>query len=169
MTYKLVYYGNRTLRQVAEEVVNIDQKISDLIDSMYNIMYAGSGIGLAAPQVDVSKKIITLNLQMYNGPSLALINPIIIGNSEEIEPYEEGCLSIPGIRKEIYRPSKISVKGLTLDEKEVQIDADGLLARVLQHEIDHLNGIFFTDHLEDYLRKELTSQLKKIKKLNHAS
>ena len=166
MAYKLVYYGNKTLRQVAEKVENIDQKVIDLIDIMFNLMYEDRGIGLAAPQIDVPGRIITLDIEMYNGPSLALINPEIVSFADDKEPYEEGCLSLPGISGEIYRPSKISVKGITPDEKEVQIDADGLLARVLQHEIDHLNGVLFIDHLDDYIKNEFYSELKKIKKLN---
>ena len=166
MSYKLVYYGNDTLRGVADELNNIDQEIVDLIDTMYNIMYKERGVGLAGPQVDVSKRIITIDTEDYNGKKLTLINPEIISKSEDIVPFEEGCLSLPGISREILRPSQITVKGVTADEKEVIIDADGLLARVLQHEIDHLNGIVFIDHLEDHLRKELRAELKKIKKLN---
>jgi peptide deformylase len=169
MSHKLVYYGNKTLRQTAEEVKNINQETIEFINTMFNIMYSAKGIGLAAPQVNISKRIFVIDVEMYKGPSIALINPQIISKSSETEPYEEGCLSIPEITGKIYRPSKISIKGITPDEKEVQIDADGIFARVIQHELDHLNGILFIDHLEDYIRKELTSELKKIKKLNRAS
>jgi peptide deformylase len=168
MSHKLVYYGNKTLRQTAEEVRNINQETIEFINTMFNIMYSAKGIGLAAPQVNISKRIFVVDVEMYNGPSIALINPQIISKSSEAEPYEEGCLSIPEITGNIYRPSKISIKGITPDEKEVQFDAEGIFARVLQHELDHLEGILFIDHLEDYIRKELTSELKKIKKLNRA-
>ena len=164
--YELVYYGSEVLRKVAEPVIEIDQGIINLIESMFHVMHRERGIGLAAPQVAVSQRIVAVNLEVYRGPSLALINPEIIGDSGDEVPYEEGCLSIPGIMKEVLRPGKISVKGINLEGKEIQVDADGLLARVLQHEIDHVNGILFVDRLEDYIRKELTQELKKIKKLN---
>ncbi len=166
MLYRLVYYGNETLRKVADEVANINQDVIDLVRHMFNIMYRERGIGLAAPQVDVSKKIIGIDLEPYRGPKLTLINPMIIESSEETEPYEEGCLSVPGIMKDVIRPSKVLVRGITPDQKEMRIEAEGLLARVLQHEIDHLNGKLFVDYLEDFERKELTGELKKIKKLN---
>ncbi len=169
MSHKLVYYGNKTLRQIAEEVKNIDQETTDLISTMFNIMYSAKGIGLAAPQINISKRIFVIDIEMYDGPSIALINPQILSQSSETEPYDEGCLSLPEITGKIYRPSKISIKGITPDAKEVQFDAEGLLARVIQHELDHINGILFIDHLEEFIRKELTSELKKIKKLNKDS
>lgn len=168
MSHKLVYYGNKTLRQIADEVTNIDQETIDTINTMFNIMYSAKGIGLAAPQINISKRIFVIDIEMYDGPSLTLINPQILSKSSETVPYDEGCLSLPEISGTIHRPSKISVKGITPDAKEVQLDAEGLLARVIQHELDHINGILFIDHLEDYKRKELTSELKRIKKLNRA-
>jgi len=168
MVYNLVYYGNQTLREEAEEVSNIDQETRSLIDTMFNIMYTSKGIGLAAPQVDVSKRVFVLDIEMYGGPRMALINPRITSNSSEEEPYDEGCLSLPDITGKVHRPSQISLIGITPDEREVKLEAEGLLARVIQHEIDHLNGILFIDHLEDYQRKELTSELKKIKKINRS-
>ncbi len=166
MKYNLVYYGNDILKAVADEVMNIDGEINELIDSMYNVMYREKGIGLAAPQVDVSKRLIVIDLESYKGPALTVINPVIREFSDTEIPYEEGCLSLPGISKEVIRPDRILLSGITPDEKEIEIEADGLLARVLQHEIDHLNGKVFIDHLEDYIRKELKLQLKKIKKMN---
>jgi len=169
MSYHIVYYGNETLRQVAEEVSNIDQEVIDLIDVMFNIMYKERGMGLAAPQVDVSRRILGIDLESYKGPVMALVNPQIVETSDDLVAYEEGCLSVPGIMRDIDRPSKILVKGITPDEKEVEFEADGLLARVLQHEIDHLNGTLFIDHLESFERNELRKNLKKIKKMNKAS
>lgn len=168
MSHKLVYYGNKTLRQIAEEVTNIDQETIDTISTMFNIMYSAKGIGLAAPQINISKRIFVIDIEMYDGPSIALINPQVLSKSSETVPYDEGCLSLPEITGKIHRPSKISIKGITPDAKEVQIDAEGLLARVIQHELDHINGILFIDHLEDYIKKELTSELKRIKKLNRS-
>ncbi|MBN2402641.1 MAG: peptide deformylase [Spirochaetes bacterium] len=168
MNHTLVYYGNETLHKAAEDVKNIDQEIIDLINNMYNIMYKYNGVGLAGPQVNESKKIITLDIRNSKVPPMTIINPEIVSLSSEIGPFEEGCLSLPGISEEIIRPLQISVKAVTPDGKEILINADGLLARALQHEIDHLNGIVFIDHLEDHIRKKLRSELKKIKKLNIA-
>jgi len=166
MAIKLVYYGNETLKKVADEVRNIDGKVISLIENMYDIMYRERGIGLAAPQVDISKRLLVLDIESSGGPALTLINPVIREYSSETGPYDEGCLSLPGISWDIHRPLAILVSGVTPDEKEVEIEADGLLARVLQHEIDHLNGKVFIDHLEDFERNELRPHLKKIKKMN---
>ena len=170
MAHELVYYGHKILKKIAAEVVNIDGELIDLIDSMYNVMYRAKGLGLAAPQVDVSRRIFVLDIEDDNkNISLALINPVIKEFSDKEVPYEEGCLSLPGIMAEVVRPAEILVSGLDRDGKEVEIEAGGLLARVTQHEVDHLNGILFIDHLEDYVRNELRSELKKVKKLNKRS
>ncbi len=166
MGIELVYYGNETLKQVAEEVTDIDGKLIKFIDKMYKIMYKSRGIGLAAPQVDTAKRLIIFDIEDSGGPSMTLLNPEIHERSDDTEPYEEGCLSVPGISMDIIRPSEVFVTALDTEGKKVEIEADGLLARVLQHEIDHLNGKLFIDHLEPYERNELRSQLKKIKKLN---
>ncbi len=162
----LVFYGNETLRKTAEEIKNINQKTIDLIESMFNVMYGERGIGLAAPQVGISQRLLILDIESYRGPVLTLINPVITARSDKTGPYEEGCLSVPGINAEITRPLEISVNAVTPDGKEMRFEAAGLLARVLQHEIDHLDGKLFIDHLEDHDRRELTAELKKIKKLN---
>lgn len=162
----LVYYGNETLRKKADQVSDITQETIDLIDTMFNIMNKESGIGLAAPQVDLPLQVVTIDIRMYEGPALALINPVITSFSDDTDPYEEGCLSLPGISENVIRPSAVEVKALAPDGGEIEFQTDGLLARVVQHELDHLNGILFIDHLEDYKRKELTSTLKKIKKMN---
>jgi peptide deformylase len=167
MAYSLVYYGNETLKKVAEEVKNIDEDIINLIDSMFGVMYKAKGIGLAAPQVDVSKRIVVIDIKEFNGkPPLVLINPVIKESSNEIEPYEEGCLSIPGINADILRPSRVLTQAIDSSGKKIEIETGGLLARVLQHEIDHLNGIVFIDYLEEFIRRELRPELKKIKKMN---
>jgi peptide deformylase len=166
MSVGLIYFGHDTLRKIAQEVTNIDDDLIRLIDSMFNVMYREKGIGLAAPQVDVSKRVIVVDVEdKWDGP-VELINPVIKEFSDKEEPYEEGCLSVPGIMGEVIRPIGILITGKNRDGKDVSIEADGLLARVAQHEIDHLNGILFIDHLEDYRRNELRPELKKVKKLN---
>jgi len=164
--HKLVFYGNKTLRSTAQEITQVTQEIRDLTDEMFAIMHKEQGIGLAAPQIDVPLQLLVIDIRSNKGPIMALINPRITAFSDEKDGYEEGCLSLPGITAEVIRPVGIQVEGIAINEKPVKFEATGLLARVLQHEIDHLNGKLFIDYLEDYKRKELNAQLKKIKKLN---
>ncbi|HOJ27940.1 MAG TPA: peptide deformylase [Spirochaetota bacterium] len=166
--HRLVYYGNKTLRSVAQEITQITQEIRNLTDEMFAIMHKEQGIGLAAPQIDVPLQLLVIDIRSNKGPMMALINPKITAFSDETDGYEEGCLSLPGITADIIRPVSIQVEGIAINEKPVKFEASGLLARVLQHEIDHLHGKLFIDYLEDYKRKELNAQLKKIKKLNRA-
>ncbi|MDR3238193.1 MAG: peptide deformylase [Spirochaetia bacterium] len=166
MEHQLVYFGNKTLKETAHEVANVDSGISDIIDLMFKIMYKANGIGLAAPQIGLSSRIIVIDTREKDGSPLALINPVIKEKSNTQVEYEEGCLSLPGIMADVTRPERVLVTGLDLSGKEAAIEASGLLARVFQHEIDHLNGILFIDHIEDDQRSELKYQLKKIKKLN---
>ena len=165
---KIVYYGNDILRDMAREIKNIDGTVRMFIDGMFKTMYKARGIGLAAPQVAEGSRIITIDIDDGKTRPLALINPVIKETSKETIPFEEGCLSLPGLEADVVRPSKILVKYMTPEEKEVEMEVEGLLARVMQHEIDHLNGILFVDHLEDYIQKELRPQLKKIRRMGHA-
>lgn len=166
--HSLVFYGNKTLRSVAQEITQVTQEIRNLTDEMFEIMHKEQGIGLAAPQIDVPLQLLVIDIRSNKGPMMALINPKITAFSDETDGYEEGCLSLPGITADIIRPVSIQVEGIAINEKPVKFEASGLLARVLQHEIDHLHGKLFIDYLEDYKRKELNAQLKKIKKLNRA-
>lgn len=166
MSRSLVFYGNDTLAGVAEPVENIDGSIASLIDEMFKIMYKEKGIGLAAPQVDFGKRIFVVDTGETKSQKFALINPVIKESSDKLEPYEEGCLSVPGINADVIRPESILISGYTREGKEVEIEANGLLARVFQHEYDHLDGILFIDRIEKYIRDELRTELKKIKKLN---
>ncbi len=166
MSLDLVYYGNETLKTVALEVKNIDDNIKKLIDEMYKVMALEKGIGLAAPQVNISKRVIVLDIDGDVNTRFALINPVITEFSQEVAPYEEGCLSVPRITADIVRPVRVTVSGLDVDGNKVTIEADELLARALQHEVDHLNGKLFIDHLEDYERNELRKELKKIRRMN---
>lgn len=155
---------------IANEVMNIDGRIIKLINSMFKIMYKSHGIGLAAPQIAVGKRIITVDTGELKGPPICLVNPEIVESSEKTNPYEEGCLSLPGIVADITRPSNVLVRGISPEEgREIEIEAKGLLARVLQHEIDHLNGIVFVDRLEDSLKNNFAAQLRKIKRMNRTA
>lgn len=166
MSHSLVYYGNETLSSVAEKVKNIDDQTISLINEMFDIMYKERGIGLAAPQINLGQRIIVIDTGEERSSRIALINPEIKEVSDTLEPYEEGCLSLPGLNADVVRPSEILITGVTPLGDEIEMEASGLLARVLQHEIDHLDGILFIDRIEKYIKDELRSELKKIKKLN---
>lgn len=166
MSHSLVYYGNETLAAVAERVVNVDGEVVSLVHEMFDIMYKERGIGLAAPQIDVGKRIIVIDTGEERDGRLALINPEIRAFSDNLEPYEEGCLSVPRLLADVVRPTEILIKGISVKGEEVEFEASGLMARVLQHEIDHLDGILFIDRIEKYIKDEFRAELKKIKKLN---
>jgi len=166
MSHSLVYYGNETLAAVAERVDNVDGEVVSFINEMFDIMYKERGIGLAAPQVNVGKRIIVVDTGDERDGRLALINPEILEFSDHLEPYEEGCLSVPRLLADVVRPAEILIKGISVKGEEVEFEASGLMARVLQHEIDHLDGILFIDRIEKYIKDEFRAELKKIKKLN---
>lgn len=133
--------GDPVLKQKAEPVGKITKKLKELIDSMAQTMYAADGVGLAAPQVGVSRRIIVIDV----GEGLIeLVNPAIIA-SEGRECASEGCLSIPGVYGDVERASRVTVEALDRNGKQVQLQAEGLLARALQHEIDHLEGVLFIE------------------------
>jgi peptide deformylase len=141
------------LRQKARRVRAIGPQIQALIDDMVETMRAAPGVGLAAPQVDVPLRVIVVETpededEPGSGRLYTLINPELVKTSPELEEGQEGCLSIPGYAALIKRPPTITIKGLNRGGKEVRIKAQGFLARVLQHEIDHLDGILFLDRVE---------------------
>ena len=149
------------MRQKADPVDDIDDEIRRLADDMIEAMYLDEGVGLAAPQVGVSTNICVIDIGQ--GP-MALINPEIIQKGKEEQTVEEGCLSLPGIRLDISRSSHVVVRGLNDQGEWVEIEADGLLARVFQHEIDHLNGILIIDHASSIQRKLLRAKIRKLEK-----
>jgi peptide deformylase len=143
--------GDPVLRSKSRQVNKITEKTKDLLSNMADTMYNAQGVGLAAPQVGVLQRLIIVDVEDGHG-LIELINPEIIYSSEEKEIMEEGCLSIPGRRDYVIRPDKVEVKGLKPDGKEVVIKADGLKARALQHEIDHLEGVLFIDKVAKELK-----------------
>ena len=167
MDSKLVYYGCDVLKHEAAPVTDLGG-VDAFVDMMFRVMKKSNGIGLAAPQVGDSRRIITIDLgsSEKKGVRVAIINPVIERFSGDVGDFEEGCLSVPGIYADVVRPLAVSVRGLDPAGREVRYDAEGLFARVLQHEIDHLDGILFIDRIEDFVRKEFTRELKNIKKLN---
>jgi peptide deformylase len=154
--------GAPGLRQRATEIESVDAELRRLIDDMFETMYAAEGIGLAGPQVGVSRRVLVIDLHDEEVPRFALVNPELVEVGSEKEKGEEGCLSIPGVSSLVERPERIVVEGLDASGKPVRIEADGLLARCLQHEIDHLDGILFIDHLSSLKRSML---LKKYRQL----
>lgn len=154
-------YGDPVLRQKAKNVKEITPEIRSLIARMWNAMYENKGVGLAAPQVGVLKKIIIVDTQEEGG-KYAVINPRIVKSSEEQDFYEEGCLSIPDIRGDVLRPIKVEVQGMDPAGNPFRIEAEGLLARVFQHEIDHLNGVLFVDRLQENQKMKLELKLKEL-------
>ena len=169
MSHSLIYYGSDILKKKSEDIENVDSDVIDLVNEMFVIMKKSNGVGLAAPQIGINKNIITIDISHTEQKmKLALINPKIELASDEGIIYEEGCLSVPGIWAEVQRPSEIRVKAVDVKGDEILFDADSFYARVLQHEIDHLQGILFIDRIDDYIKKEFAKELKKIKKLNKA-
>jgi peptide deformylase len=140
-------YNNPVLRKKCQEVKEISDDIRKLINDMQETMRENKGVGLAAPQVGILKRIVVIDLDFIKQDISELINPKILNKSREIEIEEEGCLSFPNVFLKIKRAKKIEVEYLDKEGKQTKIEASGLLARVIQHEIDHLDGILFFDRL----------------------
>ena len=154
------------LKQKAEDVVVFDADLSQFVDDMFETMYAAEGIGLAATQVGVLKRVLVLDVEQGEdgkGQPQEFINPKIVWQSEDTKPYQEGCLSFPGNFAEVRRPDIIEVKFVNRKGESQKIKADGLLSICLQHEIDHLNGVTFVDHLSRLRRNIILNKLKKCK------
>jgi len=154
--------GDPVLRAAAQPVDAVDDALRRLIDDMMETMYAEDGVGLAAPQVGVDRRVIVVDVREPEHPPLALVNPRILDASTETDRSEEGCLSIPGLRDIVERPARVVVEGLDRDGAAVRVDAAGLLARALQHEIDHLDGILFIDRLTPLKRRMLLKKWQKL-------
>jgi peptide deformylase len=154
------------LRLVSEPVKSFDGELQGLIDDMFESMYDAPGIGLAAIQLGMPKRVITADLAKKDEPRApqVFINPEIVSRSEELATYEEGCLSIPEIHEDVERPAQVRVRYLDRDGKPQEVDADGLLATCLQHEIDHLNGVLFIDHLSRLKRERIIKKFTKAAK-----
>jgi peptide deformylase len=155
------------LKAVSTDVETVDSAIRALIDDMTDSMYAADGIGLAAVQIGVSKRVVVIDLDQKEGRKnpVAYINPKIVWASEEMAVFEEGCLSVPEIWDDVERPARIKCEYLDRDGNKQLLEADGLLATCLQHEMDHLNGVLFIDHLSRLKRSMAVKKLTKLKKL----
>jgi peptide deformylase len=159
------------LQAVSTDVEKVDAEIRKLVDDMAESMYAADGIGLAAVQIGVPKRVIVIDLDQKEGKKnpRSFINPKIIWASEEMAVFEEGCLSVPEIWDDVERPARIKAEYLDLDGKKVELEADGMLATCLQHEMDHLNGVLFIDHLSRLKRGMAIKKLTKAKKLKETA
>jgi peptide deformylase len=145
--------GSQVLRQPARRISKVDEAVRDLARDMLRSMYAASGIGLAAPQVGVHKQLLVIDLDPDNAaaPPMVLINPEITSFGAGLDTYEEGCLSIPGVYLDVVRPSVVEVSYRDEMGRPQKLRADNLLARCIQHELDHLNGVLFVDRVTDEL------------------
>lgn len=161
MSLSIRFYGDRVLREKAQPVENIDGKVVKLLSDMREIMHAASGVGLAGNQVGIPLQLVTL-VNPETGEDLLLVNPCIQSLGEEKEVAEEGCLSLPQVFSKVERPRKVTVKAFTPSGKEVVMEAEGFLARILQHEIDHLQGVLFIDRLAPHRRLLIAGKLRKI-------
>jgi peptide deformylase len=163
---EIIVLPDKRLRLVSEPVKTIDKDIRKLVDDMFETMYEAPGIGLAAIQVAVPKRVVTMDLaKKEDAPApRVFINPEILWRSEEKAAYEEGCLSIPEFYEEVERPKEVRVRYLDLDGKQQEIAADGLLATCLQHEIDHTNGVLFIDHISKLKRDRVIKKFAKAAK-----
>ncbi len=157
---------DKRLRLVSEPVKKIDAEVKKLVEDMFETMYDAPGIGLAAIQVGVPQRIVTMDLSKKDDDKeqRVFINPQVVWSSDEKNVHEEGCLSIPEFYEEVERPAQVRVKYLDLDGKEQEIEANGLLATCLQHEIDHLNGVLFIDHISKLKRDRIIKKFTKAAK-----
>jgi peptide deformylase len=160
---QILEFPDPRLRTRAQAVEQVDDALRKLIDDMFETMYAAPGIGLAATQVNVHKRVLVMDLSQDHSQPLVLINPEIIVR-DGVEETEEGCLSVPGIFEKVTRAERIRVRTLDLSGNSLEIDADGLLAVCIQHEMDHLEGKLFVDYLSELKRTRIRKKLDKERK-----
>ncbi|MFV1849732.1 MAG: peptide deformylase [Porticoccaceae bacterium] len=154
------------LKKECEPVAEVNDEIRELLDDMLETMYAAPGIGLAAPQIGVMKRVVVMDVSddKDKPEPIKLINPEIIWESEDTSVYQEGCLSIPEQYADVERPAEVGLRYLDENGKEHEIEADGLLATCIQHELDHLDGILFTDYLSALKRNMIMKKVQKLQK-----
>ena len=164
---RIVLLGEEVLREPGVEVEAFDDDLHKLVSDMLETMYFAEGIGLAAPQIGVSLRVCVLDLRDEDDRESGrwvLVNPVVVESSDEEDKAPEGCLSIPEMEEVVTRSARVTVRGFDAEGEAVQIEADGLLARALQHEIDHLDGVLFIDRLSPFKRRALLKKWKKSQK-----
>ena len=154
--------GDPVLREECTAVETIDDELRQLARDMFDTMYEADGVGLAAPQVGITRRLIVVDPREEGVTPRALVNPRVLETGDETDRAEEGCLSIPGLREVVERKAEVVVEAEDLDGETIRIEADGLHARVLLHEIDHLNGVLFVDRVSPLKRKMLMKKWKKL-------
>ena len=161
----ILKYGAPELRTVSKDVVSFDEKLEEIIKNMVETMYAAPGIGLAASQVGINIRLTTIDLSVGEEPGklIVLCNPEIV-SAQGSQKNDEGCLSVPDFSETVSRPEKMVVRGKNATGEEIRIEAEGLLARCLSHEIDHLNGLLFVDRLSSLKRTLIRNKIKKLAK-----
>ncbi|WP_250460605.1 peptide deformylase [Microbulbifer litoralis] len=158
---EILEFPDPRLREVAKPVDKMTDELTRLVDDMFETMYDAPGVGLAATQVNVHKRIVVIDVSEDQSEPLAFINPEIEILDEEIHQYDEGCLSVPGFYETVERPRKVRVKALDKHGEPFAIEAEGLLAVCIQHEVDHLNGKLFVDYISPLKRNRIRSKLEK--------
>jgi len=156
--------GSPILRQQSAPVAQVDDAVRRLVDDLLETMRAAKGVGLAANQIGVARRVAVVDIGEEDPPPLVLINPVIVERGDEDDTAEEGCLSIPDIFGDVTRPARIVVEALDQEGRRVRVEVVGYKARAVQHEIDHLDGILFLDHLSAVKRSLLLSKWKKSRK-----
>ncbi|CDW93322.1 MAG: peptide deformylase [Thiomonas sp.] len=157
----ILQYPDPRLYTVAKPVAAVDERVRALVAAMFETMYASNGVGLAATQVDVHERIIVMDTSEERNQPLALINPEIVRHSAEDKEWEEGCLSVPGIYDKVTRPATVRVRALDAQGQPFEMDADGLTAVCIQHEMDHLMGKVFVDYLSPLKRNRIKTKMLK--------
>jgi peptide deformylase len=157
---QILHYPDERLHKVAAPVAEVDDNIRRLVRDMAETMYAAPGIGLAATQVDVHRQVIVIDISEAKNELRVFINPQIVG-ADGMQEYEEGCLSVPGVYEKVKRPERVTVKALDQNGKPFTLEADGLLAVCVQHEIDHLKGKVFVEYLSQLKQGRIKHKLKK--------
>jgi len=163
---EIIILPDKRLRLVSEPVKTVDAGVRALVDDMFQTMYEAPGVGLAAIQIGVPKRIVTADTAKKDEEKRpqVFLNPEVVWSSEDKASYEEGCLSIPEYYEEVERPTQVKVRYMDIDGKTQEIEANGLLATVLQHEIDHLNGVLFIDHISKLKRDRVIKKFAKAAK-----
>jgi len=162
----ILEFPDPRLRTVAKPVEKVDDELRRLIDDMFETMYAAPGIGLAATQVNVHQRLVVMDLSEDKSEPLVFINPEFEALTEALEPYQEGCLSVPGFYESVDRPQQVRVRALDRDGQPFELVAEGLLAVCIQHECDHLNGKLFVDYLSTLKRDRIRKKLEKQHRLH---
>lgn len=160
----ILEFPDPRLRTLAKKVAQVDDRIRQLVDDMFDTMYAAPGIGLAATQVDVHEQVVVMDISEDNTAPLVFINPEVDVIGEERQDYQEGCLSVPGFYEQVSRPSQIRVRALDRNGQPFELEPDGLLAVCIQHELDHLNGKLFVDYLSALKRQRIKAKLEKLQR-----